>query len=124
MAALFPLIIVLALGVVLVTSQRRRSRDARAIQQQVAVGTQIMTTSGLYGWVVGVDDTSVRLEVADGVIMRFARAAVGRVVPEPAPESEGELSAEHDPTVDSPVDGEETAEEGPASSDRDAGGGR
>jgi preprotein translocase subunit YajC len=67
--------------------QQRRRKEMQAMQNSVGVGTEVITTAGLYGTVVGIDETTVTLEVAPGVTNRYARAAVGRVVtPEVAPE--------------------------------------
>ena len=49
-------------------------------QQRLAPGVEVMTTSGIYGTVVGVDDTSIQLEVAPGTTVRVAKPAVGQVL--------------------------------------------
>ncbi len=44
------------------------------------IGTEIVTIGGLYGTVVGGDDDSVMLEIADGVIVQFDRNAIAKVI--------------------------------------------
>jgi preprotein translocase subunit YajC len=61
--------------------QQRRRKEMQSMQNSVGVGTEVIMTSGLYGTVVGMDETTVTIEVSPGVTNRFARAAVGRVVP-------------------------------------------
>ena len=61
--------------------QRNRMRRSTQLQHQVEVGQRVMTASGLYGTVAAVEDDAVLLEVAPGVTTRWARAAIGRVVP-------------------------------------------
>lgn len=68
---------------------RRRMQHMQAVQRDVAVGREVITTSGLYGTVSEVDDAAqtVTLQIAPGVEARFARGAVMKVV-EPAPEAQ------------------------------------
>jgi preprotein translocase subunit YajC len=60
----------------IVLMQRRRGREIAAVQQGVAVGTQIRTTSGLYGTVTALTDADMSLQIAPGVVVRFDRRAV------------------------------------------------
>jgi preprotein translocase subunit YajC len=76
-----PLIIFVAVvGGLLVFSARARRRQAQIQLDRagrIAVGTEVMTTSGLYGTVVALhDDDSVLLAIAPGVEVRWALAAL------------------------------------------------
>ena len=89
-AALPLLIIGLAFVLLIVLPARARSRmqaQTRQMQASLAVGTEVMTTSGLYARITGLTDDAVDLEVSPGVVMRFTRAAVGSVT-KPADEAE------------------------------------
>jgi preprotein translocase subunit YajC len=81
--AAFPLLLLgLAFVVLIVLPQRARSRvalQAQQVQQSLTVGTEIMTTSGLYGRIVALNDKTMDLEISPGVVVRWARAAVGEV---------------------------------------------
>jgi len=57
---------------------RRRQADAEAQRStDITVGTEVMTTSGLYGVVVARnDDESVQLSIAPGVEVKWAFAAL------------------------------------------------
>jgi preprotein translocase subunit YajC len=61
-------------------SARARRRQAQAQLERadrITVGTEVMTTSGLYGTVVARnDDDSVLLSIAPGVEVRWALAAL------------------------------------------------
>jgi len=66
-------------GVIIYMQTRQRKKiQARQTELQAAlsVGAPIMLTCGLYGDVAGLDDTTVDVEIAPGVVARFARAAV------------------------------------------------
>ncbi len=75
----------LLLIVFLVMSQRRRQRETRTLQNQLVVGDEVVTTSGLFGRIVGLDESVVELEVSPGVVLRFDRRAVGMKAPAAPP---------------------------------------
>jgi preprotein translocase subunit YajC len=99
MANLVPLLfIALAVVVLLVLPMRQRNRamqQARQLQDSLGVGTEVMTTSGLFGTVASVGEDAVELEIAPGVVVTWAKAAIAEVrtaaaadpVPEDARES-------------------------------------
>lgn len=65
--------------------QQRRFRALQQVQASLAPGSRVMTTAGLYGTVTSVEDDIVGLEVAPGVEVRHARAAVARTLDDDAP---------------------------------------
>jgi preprotein translocase subunit YajC len=76
-----PLIILAALVLgMLFFAQRNRQKAAAAEAQRrasIGVGSDVMTTAGLYGTVTAVnDDDTVLLSIAPGVEVRFAFAAL------------------------------------------------
>jgi preprotein translocase subunit YajC len=79
---------VLALGLwlLLIRPQRSRARAAAEVRAGLAVGACVMTTAGIHATVLDLDsdDDTLLLEVSPGVPVRFATAAVVRIV-EPAP---------------------------------------
>ena len=83
------LLIMVAIFAVLISSQRRRQRAALQVQHQLEPGSQVMTTAGLFATVISVNDADVELEVAPGVVCRYARQAIARVV-DPGPDGSHE----------------------------------
>jgi len=75
------LIIVAAFFFLLVRPQRARQRQLQRVQSALALGTQVMTTSGIFATVTALDDEAVTLEIAPGVNARFLRGAIAKVVP-------------------------------------------
>ena len=71
------------------------------MQSSLEVGERVMLTSGIYGTLREVGDQTVGVEIADGVAITVARAAVGQVV-------DGALPGGPE---DTPTDGPRTAEE-------------
>lgn len=76
---LLPLIILLPL-LLLIMRQRKQQREFLAQQDRLAVGQQVMTTAGLYGTVTAIEGDQMVLEIAPGVSVRWAKAAIGRIV--------------------------------------------
>ncbi len=74
------LLIPVAMYFLLIRPQRRRQREQAAMQAAIGVGDEVMTTSGLYGFITGFDGDIVWLEIDDNVQIRVARAAVQRKV--------------------------------------------
>ncbi|MFC8529386.1 preprotein translocase subunit YajC [Nocardia sp. NPDC057227] len=81
MELLFPLLLV-ALLVPMFLGVRRQKREAEkvsAMQNDLKIGDRVTTTSGLYGTVVEVDETTVDLEIAEEVVTTWLRQAVREV---------------------------------------------
>lgn len=77
-----PVLFFVVVYVVLVLPQGRRRRQAAALARAVEPGSRVLLTSGLYGIVVEIEDDTIILEASEGVHLRFAKAAVLRVVPD------------------------------------------
>ncbi len=54
----------------------RRTKQMRAFSGSLSVGDKVVTSSGVFGTVRHLDETSAWLEVSDGVTIRFDRRAV------------------------------------------------
>lgn len=81
---MFPLILLALLLVAMIMfSRRNKQRMAtadRLRRERITAGTDVMTTSGLYGTVVSVNpDGTVLLSVAPGVEVRWTIAALREV---------------------------------------------
>jgi preprotein translocase subunit YajC len=77
---LFFAVILVAFYFLIIRPQRNRARQAAQLQARLVPGVEIMTTAGMFGRVVEVLDDGVVLEISPGVQVRFAKAAVGRIV--------------------------------------------
>ncbi|MFF0453982.1 preprotein translocase subunit YajC [Nocardia africana] len=122
---LFPLLLVVLL-VPMFLGVRRQKREAQKVadmQENVKVGDQVTTTSGLYGTVVDLDEETVDLEIAEDVVTTWLRAAIRDVRPtgdaadsaeadSDAVESDDETIAT--PTADAPVESAGTNGSAPA----------
>lgn len=57
-------------------SQRRRQKKMQQMQAELEVGSRVITTTGLFGTIAGMDETTVQLEAAPGVVLQWDRRAV------------------------------------------------
>ncbi len=69
--------------------RNRRMKEARALAASLAVGDEVVLTSGIYGFVSDIEDDVVWLDIADGhqqerIEIRVTRASVARKVAAPA----------------------------------------
>lgn len=75
----FVIFVVVIIGLFAFSARARRRQAQVQLEraERIAVGSEVMTTSGLYGTVVARnDDDSVLLSIAPGVEVRWALAAL------------------------------------------------
>jgi preprotein translocase subunit YajC len=77
---LFLPLLIVAAYFLMIRPQRRRQKATQELQRQIEIGDEVMTTSGVYGFVTGFDGDIAWLEVDDNVQLRVARAAIQRRV--------------------------------------------
>jgi preprotein translocase subunit YajC len=58
-------------------TQRKRAQQIQALQAGLAVGDEVVTTSGLYGTIVALDEQVVTLDTGAGTTVRYDRRAIG-----------------------------------------------
>jgi preprotein translocase subunit YajC len=68
--------------IVIVVPQSRRRKQAAMLQRAVEPGSRVLLTSGLYAIVVEIDDDAIVVQAAPGVELRYAKAAILRVIPD------------------------------------------
>ena len=66
----------LAMYLLLFLPQQRKARDHKRLLESLAEGDEVVTNSGIYGFVNAVDDDVVWLDVAEGIELRMAKNAV------------------------------------------------
>jgi len=77
---LLPLLLMLVVAVPLVLGTRKQKKQAQQqqeLQRSLVEGDRVMTTSGLYATVTdATDETTIDLEIAEGVVTTWLRQAV------------------------------------------------
>lgn len=73
---------------VLIMPEKKKQRARQSMLSEMKKGDKVMTTSGMLGTVAQIKDDVITLQVADGVRLRFTRAAVQQIL-EPTGEKDG-----------------------------------
>lgn len=77
-----------AMYFLMIRPQRRRLKEAQELQRAIQVGDEVITNSGVYGFVNAMDGDIVWLEIADNTEIRVARSSLLRRI-DPAVEPAG-----------------------------------
>ena len=112
---IFIVLIGAAAWMLFIRPQKRRQLAQRELLDKIQPGAEVLTAAGLYGTVVEADGEEVKVEIADGVVVKIARRAIGAVIP---PEVEEAEEAEEDddaaePEAETPAADAEGTEAGP-----------
>lgn len=70
------LLIPFAMYFLLIRPQRKRMKEQASMQSSLGVGDEVITSSGIYGFITGEEDDRFWLEIDDDVQIRIAKAAV------------------------------------------------
>src|SRR5262245_23316684 len=65
----------------IIRPQQKQRKDRETLLSAIKKGDRVVTSSGLYGTVVGLSEHTVTLKVADQVKLEFERSAISRIVP-------------------------------------------
>jgi preprotein translocase subunit YajC len=109
--SLLPIVVlVLAFWFLFLRPARKRQQQVQRLQSSISVGDRVMLTSGIFGRVAQLDDETLDLEVAPGVVISALRHAVAQVV-EPragAADEPGSLGTGDRPGTADSADGRDT----------------
>lgn len=88
------LLIPFAMYFFLIRPQRKRMKEQASMQSSLGVGDEVITSSGIYGFITGEEDDLFWLEIDDDVQIRIARAAIqGKVKPSDGDDDDDDASA-------------------------------
>jgi preprotein translocase subunit YajC len=94
----------------LIRPQRRRANEQRDLLTSLEPGDEIVSTGGLYGVIREVDGDELRVEIADGLVVRMARRAVAGIVERDDEEAEPDAAQTANDTNGVSPDDPQTAE--------------
>jgi preprotein translocase subunit YajC len=77
-------------------SQNKRMKQMRDFSSALNVGDAVVTSSGIFGTIKHLDDSSAWLEIAEGTTVRFDRRAIAM--------KQADTAASDTPAADAPVD--------------------
>lgn len=67
-----------AMYFLMIRPQRRRLKESQSLQREITQGDEVITNSGMYGYVNDIDGDTVWLEIAEGTEIRVARHSLLR----------------------------------------------
>lgn len=59
-----------------IAPQQKQRKAQAAMLAALGPGDDVITAGGIYGTVVSIEEDGVRLEIAEGVVIRVAKAAI------------------------------------------------
>ena len=81
---LLPWVLVMGIFyVLLIMPQQKRQKKVQEMLAGLKAGDKVITSGGIYGTVVGLEDTAVQLRIADQVKIKVSRAAITGMQAEP-----------------------------------------
>jgi preprotein translocase subunit YajC len=78
---LFPLAILLFFYFLFIRPQQKRTKEQKQMLDALSKGAEIVTTGGVLGKVVEVDDNFVKIEVCDNTFLQVQRHAITSMMP-------------------------------------------
>lgn len=82
LASILPLVfIVVIFWLLIIRPQMKRTKQHRELVSNLAVDDEIVSSGGLLGKVTEVGDNFIKVELADGVLVKMQKSSVGQVVP-------------------------------------------
>lgn len=82
LASILPLVfIVVIFWLLIIRPQMKRNKQHRELISNLAVNDEIVSAGGLLGKVTEVGDNFIKVELADGVLVKMQKSSVGQVVP-------------------------------------------
>ena len=82
LASILPLVfIVVIFWLLIIRPQMKRTKQHRELVSNLAVDDEIVSAGGLLGKVTEVGDNFIKVELADGVLVKMQKSSVGQVVP-------------------------------------------
>lgn len=92
-------VLAVAFFFLIVRPQRRQLAARRELIGAIEIGDEVITAGGIYGRVRTIGETTLEIEVADGVVLTLAREAIAR-------RREDDEPAVDESAVDEPADTE------------------
>ena len=82
LSSVLPLIVLIgAFWLLVLRPNKKRQVEAAKLRNSLAVGQRVVTTSGVFGTIVGIGEESFDLEIAPGVTVTWLKGAISRVIP-------------------------------------------
>jgi len=78
---LLPILLLVIMYFVMIRPHNKRQKELRELVAKLAKGDEVITGGGLAGRVTDIGDNFVHVEIADGVVVKVQKGAIGAVLP-------------------------------------------
>ena len=65
----------------IIRPQQKRAKEREKLLSNMQKGDKVITSSGLHGTIVHIEDKTVLLQVSDNVKLKYERSAIASIVP-------------------------------------------
>jgi preprotein translocase subunit YajC len=103
--------IVLLFWLFIIRPQSRRQKELRSMQSSLSVDDEVMLTAGVFATVRAIEDDHVKVEIAEGVVIKVARGAVGSKIAQDVNDGPGDDQVDTDAENKKPGAGADGSEE-------------
>ena len=66
----------------IIRPQNKRQKERQKMLEAMKKGDKVVTSGGLHGKIVGMEDKTVLVEIADNVKVKVEKSAVSAIIPE------------------------------------------
>jgi preprotein translocase subunit YajC len=70
----------------IIRPQQKRAKDREKLLSNMQKGDKVITSAGLHGTIVHIDEKTVLLQVSDNVKLKYERSAIATIIPSSAKE--------------------------------------
>ncbi|KHF24872.1 preprotein translocase subunit YajC [Solemya velum gill symbiont] len=78
---IFPLGLVVIFYFFLIRPQMKRAKEHKKLVDELQKGDEVQLQAGMMGKITDLTDVAIDVEVAEGIVLKFRRAAVEAVLP-------------------------------------------
>jgi preprotein translocase subunit YajC len=78
---IFPLAILAFFYLLFIRPQSKRGKEQKKMLEALSKGTEVVTSGGLLGKVVDLDENFVQVEIAENTVVQVQRHAIANMVP-------------------------------------------
>jgi preprotein translocase subunit YajC len=83
LGGILPIVLIMGIFyVLLILPAQKRQKKVTQMLAALKNGDKVVTTGGIYGTIVGIEDDAIQLRIADQVKIKVLRSAIGGLQPE------------------------------------------
>ena len=75
--------IILIFYFMIIRPQQKRAKERQKLLESVKKGDKVITSSGIYGTIAGLDEKTLLVQIADNVKVKLDRGSITTIISEP-----------------------------------------